>query len=200
MESSKQYFLVVVQGDNVGGRYPLKNGINTLGRSSDNTIIIDTMQISRRHLRLSPAVGSFAIEDVGSTNGTWVNGEQLSRPHVLVPGDDVQFAGNFVLRFEQQAAQLPQEMRPPVTHPTSPPLVVSEISDTDTNNTPKQQGMPAWLQSVVQEKPQRKRGRFVLIIILLVLIVATLIASVYIWGSAPEFWEQLLGWFNIPVP
>ena len=202
MESPKQYFFVVVQGDDVGKRYPLKNGINTLGRSAENTIVIDTLQISRRHLRISPAVGSFAIEDVGSTNGTWVNGKRLTRPYILVVGDEVQFAGNFTLRFEQQAVQLSPDLLPPAPQPptTTPetPLAFSD-ADTDTDAGTAQKSTPAWMKSTVQEKPTRRR-RLMFIIILLVLTVIALIVAVYIWGSPPEFWEQVLGWFNIPVP
>jgi len=203
MELPKQYVLVVIQGDNVGKRYPLKNAINTLGRSPENMIVIDTLQISRRHIRLSPAVGSFAIEDIGSTNGTWVNGERLTRPYILVSGDELQFAGGFALRFEQQTAQLSQEMLPPTTRPsaTAAKIPVTLYSDTDTDAPPPMKSTPAWLKSTDEEEStQRNRGRLVLIIILVVLSVIALVVAISIWGSSPEFWGQVLGWFNIPVP
>jgi pSer/pThr/pTyr-binding forkhead associated (FHA) protein len=51
----------------------------------------DTKTISRRHARVSRKGGQWRIEDIGSTNGTWVNGRRLERgrPHPLAPGDSV---------------------------------------------------------------------------------------------------------------
>ena len=55
---------------------------------------------SARHARLEPRRDGVWIEDVGSTNGTYVNGTRLERPRKLAPGDVIRI-GETDLRFEQ---------------------------------------------------------------------------------------------------
>ncbi|MDR3230043.1 MAG: FHA domain-containing protein [Synergistaceae bacterium] len=60
----------------------------------------DTMTVSRRHARVTRSGGQWQIEDVGSTNGTWVNGRRLEkgRPCPLTPGDTVKLSLSCELR------------------------------------------------------------------------------------------------------
>jgi class 3 adenylate cyclase len=61
----------------------------TLGRGDDAELRIDDPEISRAHAVLGPTAEGLEIQDLGSLNGTWVNGERISGPTLLAPGDVV---------------------------------------------------------------------------------------------------------------
>ena len=71
----------------------------TLGRSPDSTIMLDDAEVSRQHARLVRTASGFELEDLGSRNGTFVNGTRIVR-QVLVPGDKVRLGPHSVLQFK----------------------------------------------------------------------------------------------------
>jgi hypothetical protein len=72
----------------------------TLGRSSDNDMELgDDEFASAHHARVEPRRDGVWVEDVGSTNGTFVNGSKLNGPRKLTPGDVIR-VGDTDLRFE----------------------------------------------------------------------------------------------------
>jgi len=71
----------------------------TLGRSRDSEIVIDDANVSRRHAELRPRGGAWVISDLGSTNGTRVNGRPIHGPEVVRPGDEIE-VGSSVITFE----------------------------------------------------------------------------------------------------
>jgi len=75
-------------------RFMLSAGENLIGRNPECAIWIDTNGVSRRHalVRLDVYAGSATIEDLGSTNGTFVNEARVETPRVLADGDVVQVA------------------------------------------------------------------------------------------------------------
>ena len=73
----------------------------TVGRSAENDVALDDDEFaSARHARLEPRRDGVWLEDAGSTNGTFVNGTRLTRPHRLTPGDVVRI-GETDLKFER---------------------------------------------------------------------------------------------------
>ncbi len=82
------------------GGYPLDSAAITVGRGAPNDIPLEDDFASTRHARIEPRRDGVWIEDVGSTNGTSVNGVQLTGPRKLVPGDVVRI-GQTDLRFER---------------------------------------------------------------------------------------------------
>ena len=73
----------------------------TLGRAPDNDFNLDADEFaSGHHARIEPRRDGVWVEDLGSTNGTFVNGQKLTRPRKLAPGDVVR-VGETDLRFEQ---------------------------------------------------------------------------------------------------
>lgn len=73
----------------------------TIGRGAQNDIALggDTFA-SAHHARVEPRRDGVWVEDVGSTNGTYVNGARLSKPRRLVPGDVIR-VGSTDLRYER---------------------------------------------------------------------------------------------------
>jgi predicted component of type VI protein secretion system len=62
----------------------------SIGRAPDCDYILDEASVSRHHAKLMYTHGNCVIEDLKSTNGTWLNGEQVDRARV-VPGDEICF-------------------------------------------------------------------------------------------------------------
>jgi DNA-binding winged helix-turn-helix (wHTH) protein len=76
----------------VAGRHlPLLEGVSTIGRSADVAIHIDAPGISRRHASITVSGGAATLEDLGSKNGTHLNGRLLTGPSALTDGDHIQF-------------------------------------------------------------------------------------------------------------
>ena len=78
--------LVVVEGPLLGTVVPLGNVQITVGRAPDSTLIIDDDYASSRHARIYPSEGSWVVEDLGSTNGTWIDRTRITAPTVLPVG------------------------------------------------------------------------------------------------------------------
>jgi hypothetical protein len=70
--------------------YPLKVGVNTLGRSGDNDVVVEDAYVSRRHCAiLVHLYRACELHDTASKNGTYVNGAKLAGPTVLKSGDEI---------------------------------------------------------------------------------------------------------------
>ena len=83
--------LEIVAGEGKGRNLPLTDGL-TVGRGSTNTIALAEMGISRRHAEIVMADNSWLLRDLGSTNGTFVNGRQITT-HTLRAGDTIRIGG-----------------------------------------------------------------------------------------------------------
>ena len=95
-------YLVLVDG-NSSHKFALDADLLTLGRSESADIPIDGDSISRIHARVLRVGMDCLIEDAGSRNGTWVNGEKIDR-HVLGHGDVVKI-GSRSLRYIDSSAR-----------------------------------------------------------------------------------------------
>lgn len=89
--------LVVKRGPNAGSRFLLDQDVTTAGRHPDSDIFLDDVTVSRRHAEFRREHGAFAVYDVGSLNGTYVNRQRIDSV-ALTGGDEVQI-GKFRLVF-----------------------------------------------------------------------------------------------------
>ena len=129
---ASQFQLVMRQGPTPGAIFALEGDQLTIGRDSTSDVSINDAEVSRRHARLTFQGGKYVLEDLGSTNGTFVNGQRLAGPRVLKAGEIVSFGEQIVLVFEvitsdpgatmvsPRAAAIPSTSRP-VTPPPPPP-------------------------------------------------------------------------------
>ena len=78
--------LVVTEGPLAQTVIPLGTAQITLGRAPDSTLVIDDDYASSRHARLYPGDDGWIVEDLGSTNGTWIDRTRITSPTVLPPG------------------------------------------------------------------------------------------------------------------
>ena len=89
--------LVVKRGPNAGSRFLLDQDVTTAGRHPDSDIFLDDVTVSRRHVEFRRDGSGFAVYDVGSLNGTYVNRERIDSA-ALSGGDEVQI-GKFRLVY-----------------------------------------------------------------------------------------------------
>jgi len=94
--------LVVLESQvlTVGEEFPLDSRPLTVGRGAQNDVSIEGDEFaSARHVRIEPRRDGVWVSDVGSTNGTFLNGERIDRPRRLERGDVVR-VGETELRFD----------------------------------------------------------------------------------------------------
>ncbi len=89
--------LVVQRGPGAGSRYLLDTDLSTVGRHPESDIFLDDITVSRRHVEFRREADSFHVHDVGSLNGTYVNGDRVDDA-ALQNGDEVRI-GKFRLIF-----------------------------------------------------------------------------------------------------
>jgi len=99
-----QFQLVMRSGPTPGATYSLEGDQIVIGRDSANGVAINDSEISRKHARLTFQGGKYVLDDLGSTNGTFVNGQRLAGPVVLRSGDVVSLGEQIVLMFEVLSA------------------------------------------------------------------------------------------------
>jgi diguanylate cyclase (GGDEF)-like protein len=91
--------LTVLRGENPGVLYTVDGEEAVIGRSPDVAIVVPDESLSRRHARILRLGIAFAIEDLGSTNGTFVDGERVERPRALEDGCRIFLGSRTVLHF-----------------------------------------------------------------------------------------------------
>jgi len=101
-EGSDRFRLVVRRGPTPSHSWDLEGELVTVGRDVSNDIVINDAEASRQHLRLRRRRGSgYVLEDLGSTNGTFVNGQRLSGARSLHNGDMIGMGETVTLAYER---------------------------------------------------------------------------------------------------
>lgn len=95
VEGISGWALVVERGPQAGMTYMLREGTTTVGRHPESNIFLDDVTVSRHHCRFVSSREALAVEDSGSTNGTYVNGSRVDQVS-LAAGDEV-LVGRFHL-------------------------------------------------------------------------------------------------------
>ena len=90
---------LIVESGSARGRTVEVIAETTVGRSADNAVVIDDSAASSRHCAVRPGAAGFELEDFGSTNGTFVNGERISGRRALADGDSIRI-GETTLRVQ----------------------------------------------------------------------------------------------------
>jgi predicted component of type VI protein secretion system len=94
------YILLMREGPTPGQRVELQTRSFVIGRDPTANLVINDVEVSRRHSRLIAQSGGYAIEDLGSTNGTFVNEQRIRTVVPLQPGDQVRLGDLVVLSYE----------------------------------------------------------------------------------------------------
>jgi pSer/pThr/pTyr-binding forkhead associated (FHA) protein len=106
--------LEMVEGGDPGAQHRLEGPLEIGREPAGGGIRVTDEQVSRRHARISPAAGAATIEDLGSRNGTYVNGQIIgTAPRDLAPGDQIRMGLTvFELRSREQIAGRPSAVQP----------------------------------------------------------------------------------------
>ncbi len=105
-EQKEVAMLVWMDGEEIKGRWPLEVE-TTLGRWSDNDIVIDDRWVSRYHAVVRRQGEQYLVVDLGSKNGTQVNGQRIAGPTSLSDGDEVQVTPLVKLVFVDYGSTAP---------------------------------------------------------------------------------------------
>lgn len=103
--------LLLMLGGKVLGKYPMAGDQVTIGRAPGNDILVDNLGVSRRHAVVKAVDGRYLLEDLGSANGTFVNGERITATRELHDGDQIAIVKHTIL------FQLPRAGAAPPTGP-----------------------------------------------------------------------------------
>lgn len=124
--------LVIQSGPLAGQIVDLTKDSLTIGRGADNDVVISDNVVSRRHCQIQRAANDWMITDLGSANGTHVNGQRITTPTLLRPGD--------LIRVGQTTLQA-QAIAEPPTLPSVQPIA----AQVQAPPMPAQTGSNAWL-------------------------------------------------------
>ena len=98
--------------------YPLKVGLNTMGRSGDNDVVVEDLYVSRRHAAiLVHHDHSFVLHDTASKNGTYLNGSRINGPTPLTVGDEIRICNRQFVFLTQDG--------PPGAMPVAPTRTIA---------------------------------------------------------------------------
>jgi predicted component of type VI protein secretion system len=103
--------LVIVRGRSASQSLKLADGVTTVGRHDDCELRIKSSQVSRRHCQLFEKRGMLLVKDLGSSNGTYVNGKRIQDQRVLEPGDEIMI-GKVTLRVAKVGQAAPPRPGP----------------------------------------------------------------------------------------
>ncbi|MFC2174232.1 FHA domain-containing protein [Acidobacteriota bacterium] len=105
--------LTVYQGDGVKGLFKIRKDVVTIGRVNDCDVEILASSISRHHARVERRVSGYWIIDNNSTNGTLVNGQEVTEKR-LTDGDEI-YMGDVVVLFSYDEWEYEETKREPTT-------------------------------------------------------------------------------------
>jgi pSer/pThr/pTyr-binding forkhead associated (FHA) protein len=124
--------LEVVEGPDAGRSVDVSGPLE-IGRDPDVTLVLQDPLVSRHHVRLTPGKEGVTVEDLGSMNGTFLNGNQLHGPAAAGAGDQVLVGVSVLqLRSARQVAQRPSAARavpPALTAAPREPAAASAATD-----------------------------------------------------------------------
>ncbi len=92
--------LIVVDGENTGARAELADAPLLIGRGTDAAIRLDDDYVSTRHARVAASGDQWFVEDLGSTNGTYLGSVRITQPTTLSPGTQIRI-GKTILELRK---------------------------------------------------------------------------------------------------
>jgi predicted component of type VI protein secretion system len=138
MQGNDAFRLIVRRGPQPNQVYELTSEVTNLGRDITNDIVINDREVSRHHLRFMRGADGFTIEDLGSTNGTFVNGKRVTGATPLKNGDMVGLGETVTLQFEvvrpggvQPAQPAPAQTVPSTYQPPAQQLTYTPPAEDD---------------------------------------------------------------------
>jgi pSer/pThr/pTyr-binding forkhead associated (FHA) protein len=98
--ATQSFQLIMTVGPEPNKSFDLSKPEIIIGRDVNADVVINIAEVSRRHSRMRLEASGYVIEDLGSTNGTFVNGQRLTGPYVLRPGERIQLGEAVTLNYQ----------------------------------------------------------------------------------------------------
>jgi hypothetical protein len=220
--------LVMSQGPQPGQTFIIDKDLVTIGRDPGNDITINDPQASRQHARITRQGNLVVIEDLGSTNGTFVNGMRLTDPHTLANGDVVGLGDSVRLTYygagaDEGIAAGVAETETLVGQPTPPPPSYTPPPPPPAQGTPPPRPAygtpppppaygtpppppPAYgapppppAYGVPGEEEGSRAGLWIGCGCLALFVVTGIGLGLFLWFAPESFWQALID-MGIPVP
>jgi predicted component of type VI protein secretion system len=148
--------LIVRTGPNPGVVIDLTKEVSMMGRDVTNDIVLGDAEVSRQHSRITRTPAGYVLEDLGSTNGTFVNGERLAAARVLNAGDLIGVGENVTLTFDSTSPESAATvMGAPVGKATAGPAARAAAAPAPRPATP---APPVAAAPAAEEAPPEKSG------------------------------------------
>jgi hypothetical protein len=214
--------LVMSQGPQPGQAFALDRDTLTLGRDPSNAIAINEPQVSRQHARITQQGNATVVEDLGSTNGTYVNGMLLTGPRALTPGDVISLGEAVTLTFYSAGAVPTEDLgAPPAPAGASAPAYGPPVPGPQPYEPPPYEPGPvaasqppeadyraadvpvadvyATEEDLDGEGDSKRRQVLFIGCGCLALTLACLAVALFLWYAPAAFWDFLID-LGIPVP
>jgi pSer/pThr/pTyr-binding forkhead associated (FHA) protein len=180
-----------------------------IGRDLANEVVINDPEVSRKHARIFIQGVNIVIEDLGSTNGTSINGQRLMGPYVLRPGEIITFGEHIALLFESvvldaNATVLAsrQAAPAPANTPAPQPQASAPVYQAPPRPQPQHIPPPAPMysgqvpsQPVHTAPPAKKKGSamWIIIVIAIILVMICVCAGVLYYIDVNNLYCSLPG-------
>ncbi|MEJ2747446.1 MAG: FHA domain-containing protein [Anaerolineae bacterium] len=207
--------LVVQRGPEPGASFALTQDVVRIGRTATNDIAINDPEVSRQHAQLVRQPDGYTIQDLGSTNGTFVNYRRVAGLTLLSHGDVISFGEAIVLAYWDESATDSQPVPPPPVReqrPAAPPPRTSPPPASPQRPTPSAppvvEAAPQAPPLTAEEYAAQRRRRIIIgcgvgALLLICLCIGALFfldgyqqgRLLYCGGLRP-FWELILGPFG----
>jgi pSer/pThr/pTyr-binding forkhead associated (FHA) protein len=200
-----KFKLIINSGPDQGTEIPLEKSEISIGRDVKNDIVINDPEVSRHHARLVLKTNTYAIEDNGSTNGTFINNQRLTSPYPLKPGELIFLGDNVSLAFQSTftdatvATGIKKSGTKPnkaAVVPPPPPVPVQQVPVTPPVENAFNPADVAWVPvgpSDIVPPTKRKLPRWVWIVIIAVLVILLICVIPLIIIDATNSWCPLFG-------
>lgn len=178
-----QYQLVMHSGPTPGKVFPLEGDVITIGREAGNGIIINDAEVSRKHTQFVFQGGKVIVTDLGSTNGTFVDGQRLTGQHILQSGQIISLGEQISLLFEavipvDPNATMMSTGRPPVAPMPAPVSAPAPQPAYQPAPSPVYAGqVPAGPKSYTPEPAAKSGGNSKVVIAIVIFILLCLVCS-----------------------
>jgi hypothetical protein len=197
MQPEGHFRLTVRQGLTPGKVFELTQDVITIGRDLKCEVVVNDPEISRNHCRLTAQGSGYQVEDLESTNGTFVNSQKVTAPRMLQPGDLLGLGENLVLEYGisdaaaativmAPGAHIPMPPPPPpVEAYVPPPAALPDMSaGAPPMGEPVAPGEPAWMAAPPPPiTPAKKSNRNLIIAIVVAVIVLCCCCPILGYGA-----------------
>ena len=193
--------LLIQQGPEQGREYVLNAPQMSIGRSSINEIVLNDPEISRRHALFSRDGNQYTVQDLGSTNGTFVNGQRCAGVVSLKDGDVVEFGDTIRTRFLRRGTPSDSIYDPGFGIPVEDPPPPSHLTNADFAPPSSSKSLPRDSGGT----PMLNQRQLIMGCILLFILTCCLLSILFAFldsynqgqllycGGLRPFWETVLG-------